>query len=1019
MLLATDTEYSDISKEASRRNEGKRPKKADRIAQLVFGVTFLANIADRNVLVIGSSKGLAPLSLCGANVVWFTEASKSRGRWKNFQELDDYRELLTGKFDLVVSREYDPSYLDFCTFGGYYLTQSIDTENIEKAICCSENHCVLLSQNISTTTSQTFKELDGTFRDALANMEKAEEVYIPNISRIHSVAVDDSAMITHKGLRTSPATSGLLDFYNNVFSVYNPTYTTYTGIIDCYHRFPSTAFLTIDQRAEQLRQFGFSVTEEGTARGMAERIAKKYEFLTTPLMPLLPQQALAYVQEGDRVARADVPRLGIEQGKEYFVRVGWRKRKDGKYRKGYMTVTVNGFTLWEDKEEDVQDYIEAFGLPVIGSVEDRYSEIVSAWKKKLAGMFPALTGFQLEGLSLACTRPTIYNAYDKGLGKTFMSAAWAAARGYKRVLVAAQRKYLDKWRDELEKFGFAWKYLLDWKSVNELKEQIKSGVKNKETVFYLCSFEFLGLESNVKMDPWICTEKDDKGYLKAVVRNITGRKCPSCGKTVAQARLVCPHCDSTDYTGKYCRSCKRPTYSYVRKTPLTPERSASIEQQARSGKCDFHSGTYPAYKKLKKLFTAVIVDEAQEIKNKNTLRSTATRSLKAKGKALVTATLIKNYPNELFWPVAWLLGFNNPMFPYAYKGGFPAFERQFGTEFHKGNVVVESTGEAKEIWSKIPEVSNLTILWKLLAPFMVRKLKASIEGIKPPTIEAVTIGMDEGQQAVYSAVREKKLDELAKELEKQNPDAHVIRANLWSLRAASTVPTARRYFPPIDCEYSGVWPKLAWVIEKMKELKARGEKALIFSTLVDMAECVKSALDCSDISSIRIQRKTKNRLEIIKRFNEDTTSALISSPELIGRSYDIYGATTVIFTDVGFTPEEHEQAMDRAHRPLIKNTDVSVYFLLSRRTIDEHMFELIVQKGEAIKNVMDRRAVYQPSEILREAVQIQIARRIIENRGVDIKVKRTFVEQQSVKELKVNWPTINTIVHTEQLGLFS
>jgi hypothetical protein len=82
------------------------------------------------------------------------------------------------------------------------------------------------------------------------------------------------------------------------------------------------------------------------------------------------------------------------------------------------------------------------------------------------------------------------------------------------------------------------------------------------------------------------------------------------------------------------------------------------------------------------------------------------------------------------------------------------------------------------------------------------------------------------------------------------------------------------------------------------------------------------------------------------------------------------------------------------------------------------MFELIVQKGEAIKNVMDRRAVYQPSEILREAVQIQIARRIIENRGVDIKVKRTFVEQQSVKELKVNWPAINPIVHTEQLGLF-
>jgi hypothetical protein len=55
-------------------------------------------------------------------------------------------------------------------------------------------------------------------------------------------------------------------------------------------------------------------------------------------------------------------------------------------------------------------------------------------------------------------------------------------------------------------------------------------------------------------------------------------------------------------------------------------------------------------------------------KSKNTLRGRAIRALKPKGKPSLTGTLMKGFAHDIFWNVAWLLGFDNPLFPYAVSG---------------------------------------------------------------------------------------------------------------------------------------------------------------------------------------------------------------------------------------------------------------------------------------------------------------------------------------------------------------
>lgn len=995
----------------------------DLFAETVYGMTAAPGFDEMNVLLIGDIKGLSSIIFSGAHAYFFSNVDRARQRWRPFERLQDYRPLLKGKFDVVVSRHDDHTYLDFCKPMGFYISQAADYDDIVGAMVNPASHSVVRAKYMRGSDSQGGVFFQGKLREMIKSIyleadRKRERVYIPDIDRIRNVKIVDEVTITHKGVKCSPYTAALMKVYNDSLSVYNPLYTTYTGVIDAFHKFPSTAFIDFDARIASLKELGLKVKEEKTARVFSERIKKRYEFLTTPLMPLLPQQALAYVKEGVFTAKDSVENIGVKKGKKYHVRVGWQKRKDGKLKRGFMTVKVNGHVLFEDREEDVRDFIQAFGLPKIHSMEDAYPEVVDIWKKKAAKMFPELLDFQLTDVALAATKPTAYIAHDRGLGKTLMCAAWGKLRGYKRVLICARREYLDKWESEFKKFGFKYEWLLDWHAVSELKERIKAGYKTDETIFYFTSFEFLGLENDIRIDPWTCVEKDKSGYIEGIIKEIKSPKCPSCGKTVGQARKVCPLCDSTDYSGRFCNGCKQPTYTFSRGKALTVSKCSEIEREARHGRKNFHSGTYPAYKKLKKLFKGVVIDEAQDVKNKNTLRSTAARSLHAKGRLLATANLMRNYPNELFWPVSWLLGFNNPMFPYAYKGGFPFFERQFGTQLMSGKI------EGKEIWDRIPEVSNLTILWKLMAPFMVRRLKTDIEGVPPKDIECVTVEMDDDHRKLYLDVRQSKLDELASELKKNNPDARVIGANLWSLRAASTIPVANRYFPQIGATYSGRWAKMDWLLAKVREIKAKGEKVLIYSTLVDMQEYIAAALQKAGIKCIHIKQSSRHRFDTIARFNRDASmTACVSSAELIGRCYDIESATYVIFTDMDFSPEPHEQGMDRANR-IISTKPLKVYFLLNAGTIDIHMYELVMQKGEAIKNVLDRRAVYQPADILREAVQLRVAKRILSEKleglrkpaiRVDVPVSETVVE---VEVEEKPWVPVVPIQNAEQLYLF-
>lgn len=63
-------------------------------------------------------------------------------------------------------------------------------------------------------------------------------------------------------------------------------------------------------------------------------------------------------------------------------------------------------------------------------------------------------------------------------------------------------------------------------------------------------------------------------------------------------------------------------------------------------------------------------------------------------------------------------------------------------------------------------------------------------------------------------------------------------------------------------------------------------------------------------------------------------------------------ANTVGFAEFGWTPGEHTQAIDRAHR-IGQKDNVTAYFLFAQNTVDEHLIKMIAKKQRVLDQALD------------------------------------------------------------------
>jgi hypothetical protein len=856
------------------------------------------------------------------------------------------------------------------------------------------------------------EDLRYTFRRAFdaetySTLPVAEPSPVPVLSRLFTVTPSHTVRVTPKGLKCAPDADGLLAFLDEVVTAFDPVRGVEHGIVSA--TLSPASILTLGPRAgvETLAWLGFEPAISDADHATIVRLQEKFRLLRTPLYPPEPHQRLAYLDDRSYAAKATVFTAEGEPcftaGHNYHLRPSWVRHRETakvetvtqddkevtlitKVDRGYLAFEVmtdsGSRTFREIDAADVELLTSAFELPEVADLEATVPTRIAQHRTSVASRSAFLFPFQAEDVARMAVKPFGYLGYEQGGGKTVTAASWARTRGFKRVLVVCPSGLIENWMSELQQFGFRARRLTTHAGIAALQEEKRRRLLPDDTTFYVTSFEFLSLRGAGRFDPWTCKRFTKDGTVDHEITGITKAACPECRRSCESVVEACPACgEVAEWSGSHCRACAHQAWSAA--------------GEARQ---------WPAYKRIKKLFGAVLVDEAQIAKSKNTLRGRAVRAMRPKGRLILTGTLMKGYATDIFWNVAWLLGLDNPLFPYAYRGGSKRFLNEFGTYEFVDRQFEDSLHEGRA--KLLPEVSNLNRFWRLMASFAIRRRKDDIYNLPTKHQQIVALNLDGPHLPFYNAYADWAQKAIAKALREGDgtPNMGVISNALWKLRYAATCPVAIDYLDPTLDVAS--WNKLDYVLTYVRRAAERGEKTIVFSGLRVMVGAIVQHLKRHGIGVLPITAEvpTKKRFGLIQEFSRDPAlSCIVASLNCLNRGYTITAANHVLIVDLEYSPEATDQAGDRVHRPG-QTKPVYVQVLLSRDTIDQIMWEVVTQKAEAIRHAIDGKARFlDVAEILQKAtgdVQLEIARRL--ERISLLPVPPLVIELEAATELTEN-----------------
>ena len=329
-------------------------------------------------------------------------------------------------------------------------------------------------------------------------------------------------------------------------------------------------------------------------------------------------------------------------------------------------------------------------------------------------------------------------------------------------------------------------------------------------------------------------------------------------------------------------------------------------------------------------FSAVILDEAQHIKNRTTRNAKAVKSLNAGSKLVLTGTPVENSVSDL-WSI---MDFLMP--------GYLGLHEKFR---HRYEVPIKSGGtEAEEAQRR---------LRKKLQPFLLRRLKRDVAKDLPPKIEKVAYcRMTRDQELVYKELvrrSQQKLENLVASQGFQRSRMEVL-TTLMRLRQACCHLDLLKLKGVKSQAPSG---KLELFKEMMLEAVDGGHRVLVFSQFTSMLGILREELKAMDLKVCYLDGSTKNRMDVVRRFQgDDSISAFLISLKAGGTGLNLTGADMVIHYDPWWNPAVEAQATDRAYR-IGQHRNVYSLKLITKDSVEEKVLALQQRKQAVIDATLD------------------------------------------------------------------
>ncbi len=309
---------------------------------------------------------------------------------------------------------------------------------------------------------------------------------------------------------------------------------------------------------------------------------------------------------------------------------------------------------------------------------------------------------------------------------------------------------------------------------------------------------------------------------------------------------------------------------------------------------------------------AVVLDEAQAIKNPESQVARAAFGLKANFRLALSGTPLENRLEEL-WS---LMHYTNP----GLLGGRRQFDEKVARPIADGQ-----TAAAEQ-------------LRRRLRPFILRRLKRDVAPELPPRTESVMhVSLDERERAVYDAVMAATRKEVVALL---NEGGSVIKAleALLRLRQAACHPAL------VPGQQANTSSKVQTLVEALSTAVSDGHKALVFSQWTSLLDLIETPLKGAGIAFERLDGSTPNRGEVTARFQgADGAPVMLLSLKAGGTGLNLTAADHVFLVDPWWNPQVEAQAADRAHR-IGQERPVMVYRLVSQGTVEERILGLQEKK---------------------------------------------------------------------------
>lgn len=371
------------------------------------------------------------------------------------------------------------------------------------------------------------------------------------------------------------------------------------------------------------------------------------------------------------------------------------------------------------------------------------------------------------------------------------------------------------------------------------------------------------------------------------------------GKTPLAERIAGAHLVLTSYT--LLRMDEEAYTGYARTLGRTVDDSTG-EQSAPEG------------------WGALLLDEAQFVKNTGTRAWSIARAMPARTKIAMTGTPLENNLMEL-WALLAIVA--DGLFPSA-----RAFRDLYARPAESGEDPAHAAATTARLRRRI-------------RPLMLRRTKELVAAELPAKNDVrVNLPLAPGHRRIYDTHLQRERQKVLGLLEDMDKNRFTIFQSLTLLRrlaldAALIDPDA----------YEGVTSaKREYLVERLPELLAGGHRVLVFSQFTGYLKSIARALSEKGIGHLYLDGSTRNRAEVIEAFRAGAAPVFLISLKAGGFGLNLTEADHVFIMDPWWNPAAEQQAVDRIHR-IGQEREVHVYRLVAEGTIEEKVMQLKASKA--------------------------------------------------------------------------